>query len=151
MQGKKRVLIIAACCAAALGVSGCDTIRELIVGQVVEPRFTGPFLTAPDVTQIANSTPDRITNSATNIYFLWTHPEASNSAPYQCRIVTVNVTGAPAETEVGQVGGTSTPNTIGGQIQFAMEAGTLLPGTYRAEILLRGQQFGQVQFEVHAQ
>lgn len=149
---KHRMLIISLLClAVALGATGCDSIRELIVGQVVEPRFTGPFLSAPDVTQISNSTPDRITNSATNIYFLWTHPEASEALPYQCRIVTVNVAGAPADTEVGQVSGTSTPNTIGGQIQFAMVAGTLLPGTYRAEILLRDQQFGQVQFEVHAQ
>jgi len=143
----QRALICVAI-ACVMGTVGCDAIRELIVGRVVEPRLTGPFLNAPDVTQIGQSTPDPITTAASSIHFLWTHPEASEGTSYQCRIVAVNVQGVEPNTEVGIVGGTSAANTIGGQIQFDMEPGTLLPGSYRAEISLQGQQFATVEFEV---
>lgn len=141
--------LICVAMACVVGAAGCDAIREMIVGQVVEPRLTGPFLNAPDVTQIGQSTPDPITTSASSIHLLWTHPDASQGASYQCRIVAVNVQGVAPDTEVGTVGGTSADNTIGGQVQFDMEPGTLLPGSYRAEISIRGQQFAAIDFEVH--
>jgi len=148
MWSNRGVLCFVVACVLCAG--GCDAIRELVQGQVIEPRLTGPFLSAPDVTQITESTPDRITTAASSIHFLWTHPDASQGVPYQCKIVALNVENIPPNFEVGNVGGTSTANTIGGQIQFAMSPGTLLPGTYRAEISIRGQQFGTVDFEVHA-
>lgn len=147
MWRTRGVLCLAIACVFCTG--GCDAIRGLIVGQAVEPRLAGPFLNAPDVTQITESTPDRVTTGASSIHFLWTHPDASEVVPYQCKIVATNVENIPPNFEVGNVGGTSTANTIGGQIQFAMSPGTLLPGTYRAEISLQGQQFGTVDFEVH--
>ncbi len=150
---KKNIKIVGflAICVLSLSLGGCEACGALIMGQVVEPRMTGPFLNRPDLTKIAESSPDQIPSAATSIYFLWTHPDASEGKPYACQIKAVTVQGIPPETMIGQVAGVSTANSIGGQIQFAMDAGTLQPGTYRADVSLDSTQFATVQFEVQAQ
>lgn len=151
MDRGRRAAALLIICGAAAGLSGCDLVRSLIVGGVVEPQLSGPFVDPPELSQITNATPDRVTTSASNVYFLWTHPDASDGVSYSCRVVVDQVEGVPSGTEVGHVSGASTANTIGGQIQFAMAPGTLLPGTYRAEISLGDQPFDSASFQVHGQ
>ena len=147
MQKHRLAALLVVAISVAAFSTGCSDLLSCVVTQVFDAELAGPFVDAPDLSDIGSDA-DTITASTSTIYFLWTHPDAEEGDGYECKIIAVALPGVPEGTEMGSASGTSSAGNFGGQIMFTAPGTGWIPGTYRADIYLQGEQFDSLDFEV---